>query len=338
MARKSGDGKPRRTMADVAEKVGVSRQLVGLVFSGASGVSRETEAKIRAAAKEIGYRPNLAARSLRQDSSRYIGVVFHTAESSMDELIPALYRFANEAGYQLVLSAVSSARTELEAIEEIMGHRCEGVILIAPQLAKSKLQKIAREIPTAIIGRRVSGVRCGIASSWAEKGVAEAVNYLIELGHKKIACVYAKDMNDGEYRLEGYLNAMNSAGLTPDIIEIEGDFAELGGSVAAEKLLKRKSLPTAIVCNNDQAALGLTHRLQRDGVKFPADVSVVGYDDTLAKLPFLDLTTVRQDGSELAMAAIFDLAARIRGEKYLSEAVLTSAKLVIRSSTAAPKS
>lgn len=321
-------------MADVAKRVGVSRQLVGLVFRDAAGVSAETQAKILAAAKEIGYRPNLAARALRQESSRYIGVVFHTAESSMDELIPALYKYAEQVGYQIVLSAVSSDRSEADAIDEILGHRCEGMILIASNLPKSRLQKLARELPMVSLGRRLNGVRCGVVSSWGEKGVAEAVDYLVSIGHEDISYVYAKDMNDGEYRLEGYLSAMNRAGLKPDVIEIDGDFAELGGSRAADKVLRRKFLPSAVVCNNDQAAFGFSHVVIKAGYSIPGDISIVGYDDTLARLPFLDFTTVRQDGDELAMAAIFDLAARIRGDKYMSETVLTSSKLVIRSSTA----
>ena len=338
MAKLNGGNPPSRlpTMADVAKKVGVSRQLVSLVFRGGAGVNPETEVKIRTAAKEIGYRPNLAARSLRQDSSRYIGVVFHTSESSMDELLPALYKHAKRAGYDLMLSAVTTQRGEAEAIEEIIGHRCEGMVLISPQSPKSRLQRLARELPMVSIGRRLTGVRCGVVSSWGEKGVAEAVAHLVSLGHREIACVYAKDMNDGEFRLEGYLNGMHEAELRPDVVELEGDFGELGGARAAEKLLRRKTLPTAVVCNNDQSAFGFIHRLQQAGVAFPSEMSVVGYDDTLARWPFLSLTTVRQDGDELAAAAIFDLASRIRGEKFISETVLTSSKLVLRTSTTAP--
>lgn len=324
-------------MADVASRVGVSRQLVGLVFGGASGVSQETETRIRQAAREIGYRPNLAARSLRQDSSRYFGVVFHTSESSVDELLPALYSYSESAGFKLMLSAVTSRRTEAEAIDEIIGHRCEGLVLISSRLAKHKLQGLAKEIPTVSIGRRTSGIRWGMVSSAGEQGVAVAVEHLISLGHKEIACVHAKDMNDGQFRLEGYLSAIRSAGLTPDVVELEGDFAELGGARAAEKFLTRAKLPTAIVCNNDQAAFGLTHRLLSSGVRYPEDISVVGYDDTLARWPFLQFTSVRQEGDELAGAAIADLTARVRGEKYRSTTVLTSSKLIVRSSTSSPR-
>ena len=336
MAKKDATEQRQPTMADVAAKVGVSRQLVGLTFRDAPGVGAETAAKIRAAAKELGYRPNLAAQSLRRDSSNYIGFVFHTDHSSMQEIVPALYKYAMAAGYNLVMSPVSSARTENEALDEVLGHRCEGIILSASTLSYTRVQKLAREIPLVSLGRRLDKVRCGVVSSKGESGVFDAVQYLIGLGHTDIAYVYTKDMPDADYRLEGYLAAMAAHKLHKRVITVAGDFAERGGALAAEQLL-RENLPTAIVCNNDQSALGLTHQLFRAGIKVPEQVSVVGYDDTVAQYPFMNLTTVRQDPEELAEAVINDLVARIRGEKYLSETYLTSSKLIVRSSTSKPR-
>ena len=335
---KSAQGRAEQrvaTQADIAERVGVSRQLVGLVFRGAPGVGAETEAKIRTAAKELGYRPNVAAQSLRRDASKHIGVVFHIAESAMTELLPALYAEAEKEGFDLILSAVSSFRDENQAIDEIMSFRCSGLILIASTLSVSKLQKMAREVPLVSLGRRLDKVRCGVVSSKGESGVFDAVEYLVGLGHKKIGYVWAKDMLDGEYRLEGYVSAMDKYRLNKQIVPISGDFAERGGAAAAEVFLK-KEMPTAILCNNDQSAFGLSMRLLQAGIKIPQDVSVIGYDDTIAQYEFLNLTTVRQEPQELALAAVKDLVARIRGEKYLSETFLTSSKLVKRASTAAP--
>ena len=175
-----------------------------------------------------------------------------------------------------------------------------------------------------------------MVSSKGESGVFDAVEYLIGLGHKKIACIWAKDMWDGQYRLEGYVSAMDKYKLPRQVIPISGDFAELGGAQAAQALLK-KELPTAIICNNDQSAFGVITALARAGVPVPDEVSVIGYDDTVAQYPFLNLTTVRQDPEELAQTAIADLVARVRGEKYLSETFLTSSKLVKRGSTAKPR-
>ena len=133
------------TMADVAKKVGVSRQLVGFVFSGQPGVGTDTEAKIRKAAKDLGYRPNLAAQSLRRDETKYIGLIFYAAEAVMSELLPALQREAHENNFDLLSSAVTNAEEEIMAIEWLRGHRCNGLIFIASHLSTNRLQKLAPE-------------------------------------------------------------------------------------------------------------------------------------------------------------------------------------------------
>lgn len=324
------------TMADVAKLVGVSRQLVGLVFRDAPGVGAETAAKIRAAAKEIGYRPNLAAQSLRRDSSNNIGFMFHADQSSMQGILPAMYKYAKGAGYNLVLSVVSESHNENDAIEELLGYRCEGLIISASDLSQNRLQKLSREIPMVSLGRRMEQVRAGMVSSNGEEGIFKVTNHLIDLGHKDIAYVHGKDMRDSQFRLEGYQAAMDAHKLPQRIVEIEGDFAEIGGGEAAAKLLKQ-NLPTAVVCNNDQSAFGLSHRLLQAGLQIPAQISITGYDDTVAQYPFLDLTTARQDPDDLARFAVQDLVARIKGEKYLSETYLTPATLVVRSSSAKPR-
>jgi DNA-binding LacI/PurR family transcriptional regulator len=321
------------TMADVAKKVGVSRQLVGFVFSGQPGVGIETEIKIRKAAKALGYRPNLAAQSLRRDSTKYIGLVFYAAEAVMSELLPALQREAHQNNFSLLSSAVTNAEEEALAVEWLRGHRCNGIIFIASHLSSHRLQKLAREIPMVSIGRRLERIRCGIVSSHAELGVESAVQHLLDLGHTEIAYVEGPDMLDSEFRLAGYKKVMRRAKIKFDVISVPGDFAARGGSKAAEILLKRNTLPTAVVCNNDESAMGLWHRLLQAGIKIPQEISVVGYDDSVAGYPYLDMTTVRQDSDELASAAMGDLSSRINGEKYLAQTYLTSAKLIVRSST-----
>lgn len=325
------------TMADVAKVVGVSRQLVSLAFRNEPGVGADTAAKIFAAAEEIGYSPNLAAQALRRDGSRYIGVAFHTTHSSSEELIPAIYKEAESRGFKLVLSAVSDKRSDDEALSEIIGHRCDGVILISSTLPLTKLKRIAQNLPMVSLSRRVAGVNCGVVASEGESGIAEAVSYLVGLGHSEIAYVDTSAMYDHEFRLQGYKDAMGKAGLKMNIQSISGDYIESAGAEAASRFLAAKELPTAIICSNDQVALGLVYSLQKRGITVPEQVSVVGFDDTVARLPYLDFTTVHQDATELARAAIADLTARINGAITHAETHLTSAKLIVRSSTGKPR-
>ena len=326
------------TMADVAAHIGVSRQLVGLAFRNAPGVSAETAAKIFTAAEEIGYQPNLAAQALRREGTKYIGVAYHTSHSSSEELLPAIYKSAEAHGFKVILSPISSFRTDRDALNEIIGHRCDGAILISSTLPISRLQKISKSLPLVSLSRRIEGVNCGVVASHGEQGVYDAVQYLASLGHKAIAYVDTSEMFDHEFRLQGYQDAMRNLALNPWILNIDGDYIESAGAQAAEEFMGQGELPTAIVCSNDQVALGLVYTFQKSGVKVPGDVSVVGYDDTVARLPFLDFTTVHQDAQELAQAAVADLAARISGTNKQAEIHLTSAKLVIRSSTGVPRS
>jgi DNA-binding LacI/PurR family transcriptional regulator len=325
------------TMADVAAHIGVSRQLVGLAFRGAAGVSAESAVRIFAAAEEIGYQPNLAAQALRREGSKYIGVTYHTSHSSTEELLPAIYKEAATLGYKVMLSAISHDRDDQEAVNEIIGHRCDGVILISTSLPIAKLQRLSKTMPLVSLSRRINGVKCGVVASEGESGMFDAVQHLVALGHESIAYVDVSEMFDHEYRLQGYREAIAKSRLTESVISISGDYIETAGAKAAEIILSSKSLPTAVICANDQVALGLVYTLQKAGLGVPKDISVVGFDDTIARLPFLDFTTVHQDATELAKAAVADLASRIEWRIDKPQTVLTSAKLVIRSSTAAPR-
>ncbi|QKJ25668.1 LacI family DNA-binding transcriptional regulator [Aquiluna borgnonia] len=325
------------TMADVAAHIGVSRQLVGLAFRNAPGVSAETATKIFSAAEEIGYQPNLAAQALRREGSKYIGVAYHTSHSSSEELLPAIYKAAEAHGFKVILSAISSRRSDQEALNEIIGHRCDGAILISSTLSVAHIKQISKALPIVSLSRRIEGVNCGVVSSEGERGVYDAVQYLASIGHQTIAYVDTSEMLDHEFRLQGYLDAIRDRKLMTRVVTMSGDYIESAGAEAAKLFIGQGGLPTAIVCSNDQVALGLAYKLQQAGIKVPDDVSIVGYDDTVASLPFLDFTTVHQDADELAQAAVKDLAERIAGNISSRKIYLTSAKLVVRSSTRSPR-
>ena len=325
------------TMADVAQRVGVSRQLVGLVFRNAAGVGSDTRAKILEAARVLGYSPNTAARALRAGSTKYIGVIFDPAHSAPVEIIEWLYTFARESGYRLVVSALTPIRDEREAITEIVGHRCEALILIAPRSSPELLRRVAGQIPIVVIGRGIPDSEFDIVRSQGDSGIDSVVVHLASLGHAEIVYVHGVDMLDGELRLAGYRAATKRLALAENILEVRGDYTEECGANAARILLAGEALPTAIVCSNDQAALGLSHTLAAAGVRIPADVSITGFDDSrVARLSFMNLTTVRQDPREVGEAAIAAAISRITGTGVTGTEVFTSARLVVRGSTAVP--
>ncbi len=325
------------TMADVAQRVGVSRQLVGLVFRNATGVGADTRERILEAARILGYSPNTAARALRAGSTKYIGVIFDPAHSAPVEIIEWLYAVAHESGYRLVVSALTPIRDESEAITEIVGHRCEALILIAPRSSPELLRRAAGQIPIVVIGRGIPDCDFDLVRSQGDSGIESAVMHLAGLGHTEIVYVHGVDMLDGTLRLSGYRAAVQRLALTEQILEVRGDYTEECGASAARILLAGAVLPTAIVCSNDQAALGLSYTLAAAGVRIPADVSITGFDDNrVARLSFMNLTTVRQDPREVGAAAMAAAITRITDTGAAGSQVFTSARLVVRGSTAVP--
>jgi DNA-binding LacI/PurR family transcriptional regulator len=328
----------RPTMMDVAARVGVSRQLVGLAFRNESGVSSSTRERIFQAASELGYSPDIAARSLRRRSSNYIGVLFNPAHSAAVDIVEALYPAAQQRGYNLVLSAVMETRSEGEAVAELLGYRTESVILISPGTPVAELREIAERVPVVDIGRPLPPGICSVVRSAGNIGIARAVGHLVELGHRRIAYVFGPELPDSATRLQGYFDAMQSNALSAQVREVPGGYTEESGARAAESFLADDELPTAIICSNDHAALGLVYRLLREGVRVPEDVSVTGYDDSrIARLSFLNLTSVRQDPGEMGTAAV-EAALRVMSDpQTVPEEYLILPKLVVRGSTAPPR-
>jgi DNA-binding LacI/PurR family transcriptional regulator len=143
-------------------------------------------------------------------------------------------------------------------------------------------------------------------------------------------------MLDSEVRLAGFLKAALRHGLQQRVVEIDGDYTEESGAVAAQILLDSVRLPTAVACSNDQQALGLISALRVAGIAVPSQISVVGYDDSrVAGFSFMSLTTVHQDAVELAEMALNRLIERISNQSLVPSAALSSVSLVLRKSVVA---
>ena len=324
------------TMADIATTLGISRQLVSLVLRDQPGASAATRERVRETARELGYSPHVGARVLRQSASRQLGVVFAPAHATEPDIVQAIYPSASEHGFQVVLSATTATRDSMQAVEELLGYRCAALIVIGSDLDDVELRTLARRasVPVVVVGAGRRNRTHDVVHSAGDDGIAMCVRHLVDLGHDHIAYVHGSSMPPASLRLAGYLRAAGEASLRPDVVEMEGDYTEDCGAAAAQRLLARRMLPTAVVMGNDQAAVGLVLTLARAGISVPGDVSVTGFDDSrVAGLAAVDLTTVRQDPGELGRRAVEAALRRVAESEAAPAETVTPVSLVVRSST-----
>lgn len=331
----AGDGARRPTLEDVATRAGVSRALVSIVMRGAPGASAATRERVLAAAADIGYRPDTRARLLASGGSRQLGVVFGTSGRFHAELLDGLYVAAGAVGYELILSALTPSRDERTAVQTLLDFRCEAVVLLDP--GAEGVPVLAGRVPVTVVGWQVADPAVDVVRTSDDEGMDRAVDHLVGLGHRDIAHVDGGTGPAADARRRGYRAAMRRHGLDGAARVVPGGDSLGAGARAAGPLLDGPP-PTAVVGYNDDVAAGLVESLSRGGLRVPQDVSVVGWDDTaLARLPSLDLTTVRQDAVELARLAVVRSVARLRGEPVAERELVLHPELVVRGSTAAPR-
>ena len=327
----------RVTMQDVADRVGVSKALVSLVFRKAAGPSEQTRARVFAAAEELGYRVNRTAALMTARRSHLIGVMTDIRNGFHAEMVEDIVEAADRAGYEVVLGAVTATHGEPKVIDTLLDFRCEGVILLGPESETAVLTEMGRQVPTVVVGRRVASTTLDVVRAADARGIGLVVDHLVELGHRRIVHVTGGSGSIAADRRKGYLRAMRRNGLDDHVDFIEGDFTENAGVDAAKVLLTADHMPSAIVCANDRSAVGVLDALRRAGLDVPGEVSIAGYDDSaLAGLGHVDLTSVSQAPREQANRAVEAVVERLdRGRTEPSSSVLLP-RLVVRATTAAP--
>lgn len=326
----------RPTLEDVAARAGVSRALVSIVMRDAPGASGHTRERVRRAADDLGYRPDPRARRLRQHRSNLIGLTFAAGQDFHADLVDGVYVSADRLGYDVVLSAVTPHRDELRATRTLVDDRCEGLILIGPQMRAGRLSDLASRVPLVVMARRVRGVDAVRSDDVA--GAIVGMEYLLELGHRRILYLDGGGAPGAAERLRGYRRAARDAEVR-DVVR-PGGLTEREGAAAAAAMLETGDLPDAVFAFNDRCALGLMDVFIRAGVSVPQQISVLGFDDSpLAGLAHIQLSTIRQDAPGLADAAVCRLVSRLDGDDAGGGPadIVRRPTLVVRGSTAARK-
>jgi DNA-binding LacI/PurR family transcriptional regulator len=329
-----GTRPPRRvTLADVANRAGVSPALASIVVRGAPGASASSRQRVLAVAAELGYRPDVRARSLASLKPQLIGVLFGKAGRFHFDLLDGLYSAAETRGWDLVLSALTDDRDERRALQSLQDFHCDALVMLGPPVATPQM---AGRMPLVVMGWHVDHPDVDIVRTSDDHGMALAVEHLVGLGHRRIAHLGGGSGVVAASRRDGYERAMRSHGLDGEtrIVPCDGE-DQLDGQRATRAMLEDPAgLPSALVAFNDDVAAAAMSVLALRGIRVPADVSIIGVDDgPLASSSSIDLTTVQQLPREMARLAVERIVARTAGSKVSSREIVLEPTLHIRSST-----
>jgi LacI family transcriptional regulator len=306
------------TIADVARHAGVSGMTVSRVLSGAAPVNAATEERVRRAVRELGYRPNAAARHLASGNAHRLGFIYaNPSQAYLSELLVGALDECAAHGRQLVLARASDPAHRWRELGALLADGVDAFVLPPavcddPQLLALLRRASARWV--ALSPAEPAKHPASIAVDDFEAARA-LTTHLVGLGHRRIGFI----AGDSAYRASadrcaGYLRALAEAGLGPGPME-QGHFSFQSGLEAATRLLAGAPRCTAVFASNDDMAAGALAAAARAGLVVPRELSVVGFDDTpIAATVSPGITTMRQPIAAMAQMAVQLLLRRARRE------------------------
>ena len=332
------------TIYDIAEATGYSAPTVSKALNGQGSLSEETRQKIMAKAKELGYEPNITARTLTTKRSYLIGVIYDDTGMNMGFshplFSPVLNRFREKieaAGYDIIFL---SRHFDMTYFSHANFRLIDGVIIINPATnTPADFEDFVKtNLPRVSTNSVFDGICTVITEN--EQGGAEAAEYLVNNGHKKIAYISAPV--DGistapVERFNGFKSALEKYQLyDEDYYELSDGWDKESGEKAFGRLIKRHKDISAVFVTNDQLAFGVYEYAKHNGLRIPEDISVIGFDDEIAA-EYLGLTTFRQSTSEIADLAAQMMLDQIDGKK-VPPLIRCRAELIERNSVKTLKS
>jgi DNA-binding LacI/PurR family transcriptional regulator len=324
-------------LVDVAAKAGVSLSTVSRVLTGRTPVSEKLRARVQAAVDELGYRPNAAAQTLVSGKRSTIAVLArNTSRFGYAATLEGIEQAARDAGYVVMITVIESGSPEdvARAVDMTLSQALAGVIVIEfDAVGVATLEALPDVVPVvaAAGARRKAGTRPH-AFLDDEAGGRAATEFLLGLGHRTVHHIAIPATRRRSGREWGWRTALEAAGApVPEVVHAE--YSPVSGYEAARRIVDDPDV-TAILCGNDELAIGAARALAERGRKVPEDVSLVGFDDQpFAEMWVPALTTVAQDFADLGRRAFGLLEAWIRtGNRPTDSAVLPT--LVERESSA----
>lgn len=312
------------TLKDVARRAGVSAKTVSRVVNDQGEISQETRVRVQSAIQELGYRPNILARSLVNQRSNTLAVVGSGIEYfGPSRTILGIEQQANAFGYSLFLNLVHDPETANASaiLNDLVARRVDGIVWAVPEISSNRAwvtPPALAQCPPIVFLSMQTRPELSIVAVDNRAGARLAVEHLIVQGHTRIGIITGPlTWWEARERLEGWRETLTSARLSTDESLIaQGNWSPSSGQTAMEQLLAVSPKIDAVFCSNDQMALGALGVLHRAGRRVPQDIALVGFDDIPESEFFLPpLTTIYQQVIDIGRVAVQELHMRIESER-----------------------
>lgn len=332
----------RVTSIDVARRAGVSQSAVSRYFTPGASVSKKMAEKVREAAEELGYRPNVLARSLITGRSRIIALVVAYLDNQFyPDAIEKLSNALQEKGYHILVFMASNDQESVDdVLEELLDYQVDGIVTASVAMSNDLTTRcVAAGIPVVLFNRGQDDPRLSSVTSDNLSGGKRIAEFLVRGGHQRIAHIAGwLGSSTGRDRKAGFEAGLAATGA--DLCGcIDGMYRREASSEAVRELMRRPAPPDAIFVGNDHMAFAVLDTLRFElGLRVPEDVSVVGYDDVpLASWPAYDLTTHRQPSNRMVKATVATLLGFIDGTETGPRKIEIDGPLMVRGSARIPK-
>jgi len=329
------------TSQHVASKAGVSQSAVSRVFSPGASASPAMTEKVLKAADELGYRPNVLARSLITGKSKIIGVVVAYLENQFyPEALEKLSLSLQAQGYHvLVFMATMTNDNVDQLLDELLDYQVEGIVMASASMSSDLATRCdTAGVPVVLFNRRQDDDKLSAVTSDNERGGRKVAQFLIAGGHQRIAHIAgwegASTQRDREL---GFMRELEKQGVKLFDREV-GNYHFDSAQSAARTMFSKSTIPDAVFVGNDHMALAVMECIRDEfGLKVPEDVSIVGYDDVdLASWPSFALTTIRQPLNQMVSETVKILMDNIEQADTVPRRAEFDGPLMIRKSAKVP--
>ncbi|EOV9527127.1 LacI family DNA-binding transcriptional regulator [Bacillus cytotoxicus] len=328
----------KTTIYDVAKEAGVSIATVSKVVNGTGKISEKTKKHVLEVMDRLHYQPSVVASALTGKKTHTIGLLVpDIANPFFSEVARALEDSAEEKGFNVIMcSTDNNDEKGKKYISLLLRKRVDGLIIATSFQDTTHIKKLVeKHIPVVLFSTDIPALSVDMVSVDDYKAAFQAMDYLLSLGHKRIGLI-AEQTTSSKYRIQGYKDALEAAGVNVDenLIHYTEAATIQNGKQITKLLFEEKDRPTAIFACNDILAAGVMQGAKEEGIRIPTELSIIGFDNTiLADICYPPLTTIAQPIQEMAEQTTSLLIQQIEHKDKPKQRILLVPELMIREST-----